>query len=403
MTSPNAVDEIERIWDAFGKANPDITVEREDLFGEPFHQKTEAYAAAGDLPDVIFAWPAGRSATLHENHLLKDLASLIKRDNLAADYRQDSLNPANQFASYMAILPRTLSTSHAMFVNGEVLRDAGLSIPNTYEELKAQVPVLRAKGYETFLMANSEPWVPQSFVFSMLAGRFCGVDWDVKIKNKEAKFTDPDFVNALRFFATLVDDGVIAKTSLADTRGDIIGKFATNKGAYYIEGEWRVGNFITNRSTGQALIDPSRQDDFSVTVFPDIQGAQFNKSSSVTMGTGWGMNANIPDGSAKEEAAWKLVKWLSGKEVQIYLLETGGIVTPTITSIDVNSMPLETLMKKTVALGEAYTTSTAVIDTAFNSDVYTPLNDGLQNIIAGSATPEQVAASVQQAFDKISN
>jgi raffinose/stachyose/melibiose transport system substrate-binding protein len=403
MTSPNAVAEIERIWDTFTKANPDIVIEREDLFGEPFHQKTEAYAAAGDIPDVLFAWPAGRSATLHENHLLKDISSLAKRDNLAALYREDSLNPANQFANYMAILPRTLSTSHAVFVNGEVLKDAGLDIPATYDELKAQVPILKAKGYETYLLANSEPWVPQSFVFSMLAGRFCGADWDVRIKNGQAKFTDPDFVNALRFFQTLVDDGVIAKTSLADTRGDIIGKFATNKGAYYIEGEWRVGNFITNQSTGQALIDPSRQGDFSVTVFPEIQGVKFNKSSSVTMGTGWGMNANIPAGSAKEEAAWKLLKWLSGKEVQIYLLETGGIVTPTITSIDVNAMPLEPLMKKTAALSNEYTTSTAVIDTAFSSDVYTPLNDGLQNIIAGRATPEDVAASVQLAFEKTTN
>jgi raffinose/stachyose/melibiose transport system substrate-binding protein len=399
MTSPNAVAEIERIWDAFAKNNPNIIIDREDLFGEPFHQKTEAYAAAGDLPDVIYAWPAGRSATLHENHLLKDLQPLAARDNLAAVYRADALDPANQFANYLAILPRTLSTSHAVFVNGEVLKDAGLSIPQTYEELKAQVPVLKAKGYETYLMACSEPWVPQSFIFSMLAGRFCGAEWDTDIKEKKAKFTDPDFVNALKFFKTLVDDGVIAKTSLADTRGDIIGKFATNKGAYYIEGEWRVGNFITNQSTGQALIAPERQQNFSVTVFPEIQGVKFNKSSSVTMGTGWGMNANIPNGSAKEAAAWTLIKWLSGKEVQVYLLETGGIVTPTVTSIDVNAMPLEPLMKKTAALGEAYTTSTSVIDTAFSSDTYTPLNDGLQNIIAGQATPEQVAASVQQAFD----
>lgn len=399
MTSPNAVAEIERIWDAFSKANPDIVIEREDLFGEPFHQKTEAYAAAGDLPDVLFAWPAGRSATLHMNHLLKDLSAFVKRDNLASYYRADVLDPRNQYAGYLAILPRTLSTSHAVFVNGEVLRDAGLTVPKTYAELKAQVPILKAKGYETYLMANSEPWVPQSFIFSMLAGRFGGSDWDQRILNGYSKFTDTEFVRALEFFKTLVDDGVIAKTSLADSRGDIIGKFATNKGAYYIEGEWRVGNFITNQSTGQALIAPGRQKDFTVTVFPDIPGVKFNKSSSITMGTGWGMNVNIPDGSAKEEAAWKLIKWLSGKEVQEYLLETGGIVTPAIKTIDFSTLKLEPLFLNASDLGKEYTTSTVVIDSAFHSDVYNPINDGLQNIIAGSATPEQVAERVQRAFE----
>jgi raffinose/stachyose/melibiose transport system substrate-binding protein len=399
MTSPNAVAEIAEVWDSFTKANPDIVITREDMFGEPFHQKTETYAAAGDLPDVIYAWPAGRSSTLHTNHLLKDLGDLVKRDNLASYYRADVIDPRNQFAGYLGILPRTLSTSHAVFVNGEVLKAAGLQPPTTYAELKAQVPVLKAKGYETYLMANSEPWVPQSFIFSMLAGRFGGADWDQRILNGQAKFTDPEFLGALQFFKTLVDDGVIAKSSLADSRGDIIGKFATNKGAYYVEGEWRVGNFITNRSTGEALIAVDRQKDFSVTVFPDIPGVKFNKSSSVTMGTGWGMNANIPAGSAKEEAAWKLIKWLSGKEVQEYLLKTGGIVTPSVTNIDVVSLGLEPLMLKTIDLGKEYTTTTAVIDTSFHSDVYNPINDGLQNIVTGSSTPAQVAANIQKAFD----
>jgi raffinose/stachyose/melibiose transport system substrate-binding protein len=65
MTSANAADELVVIWEAFEKANPDIQLEREDLFNEPFHQKVEAYAAAGQVPDVIYAWPSGRSSTLH--------------------------------------------------------------------------------------------------------------------------------------------------------------------------------------------------------------------------------------------------------------------------------------------------------------------------------------------------
>ena len=66
LTSPGTEREIKEIWEAFEKNNPDIKIEREDLFGEPFHQKLEAYAAAGNLPDVIYMWPGARSATLHD-------------------------------------------------------------------------------------------------------------------------------------------------------------------------------------------------------------------------------------------------------------------------------------------------------------------------------------------------
>jgi len=76
-TSPGAYREIADVWEAFEKANPNIEIEREDLFLEPFHQKTEAYAAAGRLPDVLYMWPGGRSTTLHTKRLVKDLAPLL--------------------------------------------------------------------------------------------------------------------------------------------------------------------------------------------------------------------------------------------------------------------------------------------------------------------------------------
>ncbi|HOQ68199.1 MAG TPA: extracellular solute-binding protein, partial [Candidatus Atribacteria bacterium] len=72
LTSPGTEREIKEIWEAFEKNNPDIKIEREDLYGEPFHQKLEAYAAAGNLPDVMYMWPGARSATLHDKKLVKD-------------------------------------------------------------------------------------------------------------------------------------------------------------------------------------------------------------------------------------------------------------------------------------------------------------------------------------------
>jgi raffinose/stachyose/melibiose transport system substrate-binding protein len=399
MTSANSSDEITKVWDAFEKANPDVRIIREDLFNEPFHNKVEAYAAAGQLPDVIYAWPSGRSTTLHTQRLLKDLGPLIAKDGLAANYSPAALDPSAQGAGYLAILPRATTSSHAFYINNEVLRDAGLSPAKTYAELKAQVPVLRAKGYDTIAMANQDTWVMQSCFFSLIAGRFCGEGWEKKILSGQAKFTDPDFVAALNFVKTLYDDGVLTKSTLTTDYGSVIGQFATNKAAYLIDGDWRVGAFITDKSTGQAVISPERQKDIQITVFPDIAGAKLNKSTSAILGTGWGINAKIPAGSPQEDAAWRLVKWLSGKEVQTWLLETGGIATPARTDINAASLSLEPMQKAISNISKEYTVGTVVIDGAFHSDVHTPINDGLQEIGMGTQTPEQVAQTVQRAFD----
>jgi raffinose/stachyose/melibiose transport system substrate-binding protein len=401
LANPGAAEENVRVWDAFAKAHPEIKIVREDDFNEPFHHKTESYAAAGRIPDVVQCWPSGRSTTLHTQHLLKDLAPLVQRDNFAAVFTPVSLDPSQQGAGYLAMITRGLTATNAFFINMEVLRDCGLQPAKTYSELKAQVPVLRAKGYETLLMACEDTWVMQSCLFSAVAGRFCGEGWDQKIISGQAKFTDPDFVAALNFIKTLYDDGVLLRSTLSIDYGSGAGLFATNKAAYLVDGDWRVGDFLTDPSTGQALISPDRQKDILITVFPDIDlpGVKFNKSNTVVLATGWGMSAAIPAGSAKEEAAWTLLKWLTGKETQSFFVENGTFATPSRTDIDLASLPLEPMQVTVANLGKEYNVSTVVIDAAFEGPVYTPLNDGLQAIGMGTQTPQQVAAATQAAFD----
>ena len=401
MANPGAFDEIQRVWQVFDRENPDIRIIREDEFEEPYHHAVEAYSAAGQLPDVIFAWPSGRSTTLHTQRLLKDLGPLIQRDGLAQYYTPVALDPAGQIAGYLGIIPRGMTATNAFFVNMEVLNAVGLQPARTYSELRAQVPILRAAGYDTILMANESTWVMQSCLFSVVAGRFMGEGWEQRIHSGQARFTDPDFVAALDFIRRMYDDGVLSRATISIDYGSGAGLFATNTAAYFIDGDWRTGDFTTDPTTGQALISPDRQRNFHITVFPeiDLPGVHFNRSNTVVLATGWGMNANIPSGSAKEEAAWRLIKWLSGREVQTFFIEAGTFSSGSRTDIDLASLALEPLQITVGNLGREYDRSTVVIDAAFPGPVYTPLNDGLQAIGMGTQTPQQVAQATQAALD----
>jgi raffinose/stachyose/melibiose transport system substrate-binding protein len=297
------------------------------------------------------------------------------------------------------MIPQGITTTHAFFINMEVLNDCGLQPAKTYAELVAQVPTLRAKGYETILIPAQSDWVMQSCLFSMVAGRFCGPDWEKRIHAGQAKFTDPDFVAALDFVRQLYADGVIQRSAVGVDYGDGPGMFANKKGAYYIDGDWRVGAFLTDSDTGQALISPARQENIRIGVFPDIPGAKINSSSSVILGVGYAMAASIPAGSAKEAAAWELVKWMTGKEVSTRRTETGGTPTPSRTDLDFASMKLEPMQKAVGNLGNEFQTATVVIDGVFPSEVYLPINTGLIEIAMGTRTPAQVAQTVQAAFD----
>jgi|LSQX01.2.fsa_nt_gb raffinose/stachyose/melibiose transport system substrate-binding protein len=391
-TSPGAYREISEVWEAFEKANPNMKIEREDLFLEPFHQKTEAYAAAGRLPDVLYMWPGGRSTTLHTKKLVKDLTPLL--GSMRDEFSEAALVP--QAGGYLGMIPIGLTATHVMFANTKLLADMGLSVPETYEELKNMVPVLKAAGKDVILMGAHDDWVVQSCLYSMIVGRMVGDEYIDKILAGEARFTDAPFVRTLSFYKSLYDDGILSRKNLQTPYNEVNALFASGKAPFLIDGDWKVGNFLTDPTTGQALIPPDSQKDIVMTVFPAIPGEVNHATTSSVPGVGFGINAAIPKGSAKEQAAWKLVMWLTSAEVQKIRLETGAAFP---SRKGVTSDKLEPLAQTRALFYGAYG-GTYVLDNVLDARVYTLLNVGLQEIGLGIATPQQVAASVQKAFDE---
>jgi raffinose/stachyose/melibiose transport system substrate-binding protein len=387
--APADAEELARVWDAFGEANPHIAIIREDLYGESYHDRVEACIREGNLPDVIFAWPGGRSSPLHAGGFLKDLSALAAKDKLGDRYAPAALDGAFQAAGALGTLPGSLSFTTIFYINTAVLADAGLSPARTYDELKAQVPLLKAKGYETVILGNADGWVMQRCLFSLVAGRFCGPGWEQRILSGEERFADADFEAALEFIRSLYADGVIARSTLLIDYRDVLGRFLENRAAYLVDGDRRLGDFLA--------LPPERQDDIQLALFPAIGGT--NRFASVIPGPGWGISAAIPEGSAEERAAWRLVQWLSGRETQAWLLESGGITTPSRLDIDEAALGLEPLRAAAAALVRNYGTGAAAIDQVFPEEVRAAINDGLQELGMGTKTSGDVARAVQDAFD----
>ena len=214
-TSPNSFDDNKIVWDAFEEAHPDIKLEREPLFNEPFHQKTAAYAASGNMPDVFYMWPGGRSSDIHKNKLAKDLTPFLKKDGLLNKYKPLCVDPSLQAGGYVAELPFGLTTTNCVFANTKVLKECGLKPAKTYEELLKQLPILEKKGKELIIMANQDDWVMQSCLFSMVLGRYAGADWDKDVLAGKTKFTQKWFKDAVQMIKTMYEDGVLSQTSLA--------------------------------------------------------------------------------------------------------------------------------------------------------------------------------------------
>jgi len=388
--------ENEAIWQKFIDENRDITIVKEELSNEPFHQKLAAYVAAGTLPDIIYMYPSGRATTLHEQKLVKDLAPLLGKDFLS-NFIPSVIDPSGQKGKYLAELPQSISYTTVMFTNTRLLSELGLKVPATYAELKAMVPKLRAKGIRPVLMANKDDWVMQSCLFSTIVGRMLGDDWIDKALAGKVKFTDKEFIDALEFVQTMYKDGVIGRDTIQISYGEAPAIFAEGKAAFFIDGDWRQNAFLTDPSSGKALIDPKRQQtDFEFYNFPAIPGEKHPGVGSAVLGCGYGISASIPAGSDKEKAAVRLLKYLYSVDVQRQYLELGRYIT---SRKDVKSDKLEPFTLKMAEYHDSVPKTCYVLDGALDTSIYTPLNLGLQQIGLGTKTPQEVAQSIQVAAD----
>ncbi len=389
-----------KIWQKFKDDNPDIDLQQEILFSEAYHDKFSAYIAAGNLPDVFYLWPSRRSssATIHDQKLAKDLAPLLGKEFLS-DFVAPALDVNQQSSKQLSELPQSFTYTTVMYTNKKLLADNGLSLPKTYPDMKAMVVKLRVKGIQTMILPDGDGWPAQSCLFSTITGRMLGDAWVDQLLAGKAKFTDVVFVNALKFWQQMFTDGVMSWTNVQMPYGDGPGLFASGKAAFFVDGDWRQGAYITDKSTGKALIEPAKQaTDFAFLNFPAIPGEKNPGVVSAIAGVGLGISAKIPAGSDKEKAAVRLLKYYYGPEVSKLELETGAFIP---TRKGVTSEMLEPFTQMMPQYYATIAKTCYVIDGVLEPDVFNVLNAGLQAIGLGAKTPAAVAAEMQKAQDAV--
>lgn len=386
ITSPEA-----KVWDdivaAFQAEHPNIKLKIENNFGDEYHMKLAALAAAGDLPDVMILWPGGRSVYLYQEGLIADLYPLLGADK--EKYAPVSVEP--QWEGKLHELPITVTASHVMYVNTKLLSDLGLSLPRNYHEFVAMVPKIEEAGLYPILMPNKPSWVMQSCLFSALVGKICGQEWlDAAIAG-EASFADPEFVKVLAFVEDLWKTGLLPAQSILLDYPDSPNLFATGRSPFMIDGDWRVGAVAP-------LLTEEEQKNFELLVFPDIEG-QIGPSSSTStvVGTGYGMKEGLT--GDKAVAAWKWVSFWAGPKAAELRFLAEGIIPAYKLDLSVYE-DVQPLVQKRAEFYAKHP-GTAVLDDVISGDPIEIMNLGLQEIALGNIKPEKLAADIEAAMKEL--
>jgi len=374
----------------YKKAHPNVTIKQEALSHDTYETKIKTLAAGGELPDVFVIkgsmvdpfYNNGQIAPLNDA-----LASNREWKNSFVEGACDDFQRGDKILG----IPIQVQPTSLIFYNREIFKEAGINeFPKDWNEFKDVVKKLRAKGYIPITAGNKGKWLVESCILSTLGDRFTGTDWFVSIRDRKgAKFTDPEFVNALRAIDELVKMKAFNSdiNSLDNNQQRTL--YYNKKAAMFFEGGWAI-SLVTNEAPKDVL------DATELAIIPPVPGGK-GLPNTVSGGAGWAFQINAKLDGSKKNAALALLKALSSDAYSRPMLEKGGFPATKVKNYDESK--LSTLAKKYQQLAKNIK-YVPVYDVQLSPGVIEVMNSGLQDMIIGTLTPEKLAQKIQQEYER---
>ncbi|MDR1469160.1 MAG: extracellular solute-binding protein [Spirochaetaceae bacterium] len=372
-----------RRMEQFKAANPDITIEEQKIPRDQYQTRLKTQAAAGELPDAFIAWPNTPVREFAEAGLLADINGLLSRESAW----KDSLLPIalNEFTvdgkTYSVGLG--IAVTSVFFYNKALFEKYNIKVPQTYEELKTAIAVFKQNGIIPIALGNKAKWPAQSSLFSIIANRVTGSQWltDALANKNGAKFTDKPFLDALGVMKELANLEAFNRDYNSVDDVQCRGYFYREEAAMMINGTWVLPDIVANAPDAVKA-------NIEMTTFPVISGGK-GEPETLSGVSSTGVVINAKASPAQRAAIEKLIMFLTVDEAQKMYME----YTIPVSSKTVEPDPgaVDSVYAKLVDLMKAHPAMVTVYDSALNSEQTEIINNGLQGIMLGMQTPEEIA------------
>lgn len=374
---------MRKIIEDFRAQNPDIEVVDEGLPTDGLKTRLRTVAAADEMPDLFVMWPDAMTKEFVKGDLLQPIDDEL---NANPDWKNGFI--PNALDGYTVdgkiySVPMNLAPSSFIFYNDTLFKKYNVKVPETWEELEAAIQTFNDNGVIPIALGNKANWVAQSTFFSTVADRITGTDWFLKaVEQDGAKFTDPEFIEALKTFQKLGEINAFQEgfNSLDETQ--MMQLYFQGNAAMVVNGGWALANLVNNAP-------PEVLDNTHITIVPAIAGGKGDPATtSGVVGTGLGVSKKLDGG--KKEAAMKLFYALAGPDGQKATLDSSTLVSY---NIELDKSKAHPLFVELYDLVQGIKI-VPVYDSKLGSATVEVVNNGLQELLMGG-NPETIARKIQ--------
>ena len=373
---------------AYEAANPGVKVDLQQVGDQPYKDKIRVLSASKQLPDVYFSWAGDFANKFVRAGLAADLTSVLGPDTEWGRSFSPAALKAFQTGGKSYGVPIDLDAKYLAY-NKTAFAKAGVAAPpDTLDGLLDACGKLKAAGYTPLAFGNQFGWPAIHYLTQLNAYSVPPATLAKDYDPASGAFTDPGYVRALNSFSSIV-------------------KTCSNPSANGLSHEAAQANFLN----GKAAMHYLESVEFSVLTQKGGASKQLADSWSffrlpAPSGSAGdpGALTGAPDGfmvnrqSKQAALAVDFLKFLtSADNAQKMTADLGWLSAVKGSATAQNSFP-----QLSEALGDIDKASQFAIwlDTVTNADVAGAYLSGVEGIIDGSQTAEDVMKSVQKAAEK---
>jgi len=383
--SPAEAETHQKVADVFMADHPNIKIETMVEPWSDYFTKVQTLWASGDasvIPDVLFLWPTPRYAA---EGVLENLDPWIEKSGYdLKDYWPALLESAMYNGSVYGF-PRDISVE-ALYYNKDIFDEAGLDYPDegwTWDDLLAaaeKLTVVESSGRVARYALGME-----GGKFQLWVGQNGGSILDDMRNPSKCTLTEPAAVEAIKFFADMIDQNYAMRDANLSQAGGDAAVFQSGQVAMIIQNASRVSAF-----------NPAGMN-YDVAPVPIPEGGQRAASAG---GAAWVMSS----GSDNKEEAWTFLSWLQSTDGGQKLYTASGEIFPALQSTARSDAFLKAGQPPAnrqafLTEGESAKVGRFGYFSEWGELDGSVIGPGMQKVWAGEATPEEAVTQVCEQVD----